>query len=33
MTGAAFGLAGFALLFSGISLAMAALGRRPRRQA
>ena len=33
MTGAAIGMAGFALLFSGISVAMAALGRRPRRQA
>jgi hypothetical protein len=33
MTGAAFGMAGFALLFSGISVAMAALGRRPRRRA
>jgi hypothetical protein len=33
MTGAAIGMAGFALLFSGISVAMAALGRRPRRRA
>jgi hypothetical protein len=30
MTGAAFGFAGFAILFSGISLVMAVLGRRPR---
>jgi hypothetical protein len=33
MTGAAFGMAGFALLFSGISVVMAMLGRRPRRTA
>jgi hypothetical protein len=31
MTGAAFGMAGFALLFSGASVVMAMLGRRPRR--
>ncbi len=33
MTGAAFGMAGFALLFSGISVVMAMIGRRPRRTA